>query len=65
MGWLFRNEDIHKCEPPAYDTKGTKVGDIWECDEPTCKKKWVVSKINYDQRDGDWLDFRKVANTNG
>lgn len=63
MGWIFREKNIHKCALPVYDARGAKVGDIWQCDEPTCKRKWRVKKINYDQRDGDYLSFERYVPT--
>lgn len=57
MGWIYRQADQHKCKLPTYAY--AKKFDIWQCDDPACQKEWIVTKINFDQRDGDWLSFQE------
>lgn len=51
--WIYQRQLDHVCKPPTM-TPGACYGDIWQCD---CKKTWKVTKVNFDQRDGDWLSF--------
>lgn len=50
--WTYREADIHKCTKPPYDDKVRKL-DRWKCDQ--CKTEWIVSRIVFDQKDGNWL----------
>lgn len=56
--WEFRQVEQHKCDKPTYNTDRAHVGDIWKCD---CGIRWRVTKVNFDQRDGDWLSWEKLA----
>lgn len=53
MGWVYQQKDQHKCKKPG-GSKDVKAGDVWECDDESCKKQWRVRTIDkwYDQRDG-------------
>lgn len=53
--WTFREADQHRCALPIYDK--AKKYDRWKCFQ--CDKEWIVTKVNFDQKDGDWLSFEE------
>ena len=53
--WTYREADQHKCRLPIYDR--AKKYDRWVCDE--CEAEYIVTGINHDQKDGDWLSFQE------
>lgn len=55
MGWTYKEADQHRCPLPTYDK--AKKFDRWQCDD--CGKEWIVTKVNFDQKDGDWLSFQE------
>jgi len=47
MPWIKRQADEHVCDRPGLDGRigeqaDIRIGDIWECEEPTCLRQWIV-----------------------
>jgi hypothetical protein len=48
----------YSCAKPQASKRECGVGSIWECE---CGQRWVITKWNSDQRDGDYPSWNKVA----
>lgn len=59
--WTHRDVDVHRCALPtmARQSDGTyaKRLDRWKCDD--CNKEYIVTKVNSDQREGDYLSWEE------
>ena len=54
MPWIKRYVNEHHCKMPKINgDMDVKVGDIWECDHPSCKKRYIV---RHEQRGGYYFD---------